>query len=483
MMKIVKHEELMNEEIVVINQNNSILNRINMLVDNINVKNSKDIIKRYLYNKYVKIRLNTISQEIEFVDKKENIVLFTDRLVNTIYCDLSDVYITAKKADDKIQLQDGYLEINDYLTMLLNKSEINENDYSAFLSNYNKRYKSIKHNIIKNDIYSYIDSDEFSEEYNPLEELFANLEVPNTQKLVELDKLLECLEFSNDCEVVKNYFYAFFAGVFTNLFDNSKYFDSILILQSSQGIGKTTLINKMTKLFEKYTATTFSWNCSDKDELAKLRSNLIIFDDELSATTKGKIEDIKKITSMTNISYRKAYGKLSENFKRISSFIGATNSSSIINDITGSRRFLILELLKIDSEKLKEVDFEKLWGECYNYFHIQENVVYLDFEKINNENETKIIQTSEEVYLSSLFDLNSKETNVELPSTKLYEILTQNGYRDVNQNLAFQNIKKVMNKYKIETLSNKRIGKIKHSTVYKLYQYNLENGNNIDLNF
>lgn len=164
-------------------------------------------------------------------------------------------------------------------------------------------------NMTKDKLYTIIDNDSFSPEYDPIREYFEKFAhlAENTTSTPEIDKLLKCFTCNNDFATVEQYFKSWFAGVFINYFSESDKYDSILIMQSDQGVGKTTAIeHHLLKPFRDYVVKNFSWNINNKDEILKLATSLFIFDDELSATKKSEIAELKKITSLTTIKDRKS---------------------------------------------------------------------------------------------------------------------------------------------------------------------------------
>lgn len=60
---------------------------------------------------------------------------------------------------------------------------------------------------------------------------------------------------------------------------------------------------------------------------------------ELSATKKAEAESVKHFISKTEDSYRQAYGRRVETFKRQCVFFGTTNEIEFLKDRTGNRRY------------------------------------------------------------------------------------------------------------------------------------------------
>ncbi|WP_181307551.1 VapE domain-containing protein [Rufibacter sp. XAAS-G3-1] len=302
--------------------------------------------------------------------------------------------------------------------------------YSTYMSVDGRNGKETikKVTIDKNKLFVLIENDAFAPIYDPITEYFKKV-APLAEGITEtneIDKFIRCFTCDNDTEVVEKYFKYWLEGVFINYYSLTKVREGILILQSAQGTGKTTAIEQyLLNPFRSYVVKSFDWNMSNKDEMIKLATSLFIFDDELSATKKSEVAELKKITSLKQINnVRPAYGRTSENYTRKASFIGATNNMNIINDDSGSRRFLILGVTAIDLEAIKEINYDLLWSEAYNYFHKQSNTVYVDFDTINENNQIFRYVTADEEYLQRHFDF-TKQGNVYMNTTMVLDYLKE----------------------------------------------------------
>jgi predicted P-loop ATPase len=141
--------------------------------------------------------------------------------------------------------------------------------------------------------------------------------------------------------------------------------DCALILEGSQGIGKSTALAALVPLPE-----WFSDEISDlgsKDSAQDLRGKWIIELAELSAMKRGDIERTKAFMSRAVDHYRPSYGRRSQDFPRQCVFSGTTNSESYFGDETGNRRFWPVRVGKIDVAGLRE-SRDQLWAEAVAAF-------------------------------------------------------------------------------------------------------------------
>lgn len=125
-------------------------------------------------------------------------------------------------------------------------------------------------------------------------------------------------------------------GAVRRIFRAGYKFDSMLVLQSGQGAGKSKLISLLGKSW-------FSDSLSTMDGKAayeQLQGNWILEVAELSAMKKAEVEGVKNFISKTEDNFRPAYGRVTVNYKRQCVFFGTTNQYEFLKDTTGGRRFL-----------------------------------------------------------------------------------------------------------------------------------------------
>lgn len=93
---------------------------------------------------------------------------------------------------------------------------------------------------------------------------------------------------------------------------------------------------------------------------------LIINLDELASLNKGKESAMKEVITKGAIKVRKAYRRDPESLVRRASFTGSVNDPQILTDTTGSRRFLIHEVERIDYRA--KIDMDAVWAEVYTLY-------------------------------------------------------------------------------------------------------------------
>lgn len=155
-------------------------------------------------------------------------------------------------------------------------------------------------------------------------------------------------------------------------------FDSMPVLIGEQGLGKSTLINK---LGMKWYSDSFM-GVQDVRALEQLQGVWIMEVAELSGFKKAEVESIKHFMSKQVDEYRIAYGKIKEVFPRQGIFIGTTQEVNFLKDYTGNRRFwpvltdIKMARLNVFKELGRKV-VDQVWAEAYLMYLAGEDL-YLD---------------------------------------------------------------------------------------------------------
>ena len=121
-----------------------------------------------------------------------------------------------------------------------------------------------------------------------------------------------------------------------------------LLVSTRQGMGKSTFCKLLIpESLANYYTDSFDLNSPAGCEQKLSLFGLINLDeyDKLSST---KLPLLKNLMQMTTLHYRKAHRVQYSHLSRMASFIGTSNRKELLNDPTGSRRYLCVEL----SEKL-----------------------------------------------------------------------------------------------------------------------------------
>ena len=127
---------------------------------------------------------------------------------------------------------------------------------------------------------------------------------------------------------------AFTAAVTRAMVPGSK-FDNMLILSGPQGLGKSTLLDKMSKGWFNDGIRTFE----GKEASELLQGVWLVEISELDAFRRTDVARIKQFLSLRTDRFRAAYGRHVKELPRCCVFFGTTNTKDFLQDRTGNRRF------------------------------------------------------------------------------------------------------------------------------------------------
>ena len=146
-------------------------------------------------------------------------------------------------------------------------------------------------------------------------------------------------------------------------------YDSILVLNGPQGVGKSTLFSLLGGKW--YSDSLSLSDMKDKTAAEKLQGYWILELGELAGIKKVDVETVKSFISRTDDKFRQSYGVNVESHPRTNIIVGSTNAESgFLRDITGNRRFWPVHVTgngKFHAWDLTEVD--QVWAEAIVKYH------------------------------------------------------------------------------------------------------------------
>lgn len=140
-------------------------------------------------------------------------------------------------------------------------------------------------------------------------------------------------------------------------------FDELMVLEGSQGGGKSTAVGILGGEF--YSDAKLGDLENTQRVGMKLRGTWIHEFGELKGLTKAEVEDVKDFLSKLADRYKQPYGRSEDDYPRRCIFIGTVNpgGGAYLTDLTGNRRFWPVMCGEIDVEALAR-DRDQLWAEA-----------------------------------------------------------------------------------------------------------------------
>lgn len=157
-------------------------------------------------------------------------------------------------------------------------------------------------------------------------------------------------------------------------------FDYCLILVGKQGIGKSSFFRMLAGDY--FTDDVKISSTSDKT-YESIKGSWIVEISELAALKKAEVEEVKQCITKQADKVRIPWAKHPQEFKRNCIFVGSTNNTEFLRDVTGNRRFWPVDTSNnvtkdIFSDTL-ENERDQIWAEA-RYYYDNGEPLFLDRE-------------------------------------------------------------------------------------------------------
>lgn len=228
---------------------------------------------------------------------------------------------------------------------------------------------------VTNDLIKRLINSHFTSDYNPLLEFFNRHQ--SRKPAGTIRALFDCLESDtglSESEFFPEYKYHFgtkwLVGIISAI--HGKHSPLMLVLSGNkQGTGKTEFfrrllpeeLHKEGRLYPDYYAE--SKLDAGKDDNILMTQKLIIMDDEMGGKNKKEEKKLKELLSKQTFSLREPYGSNNVDLQRLAVLCGTTNENEILNDPTGNRRIIPINVLSIDHVSYNAIDKTDLLMEAY----------------------------------------------------------------------------------------------------------------------
>jgi len=131
-----------------------------------------------------------------------------------------------------------------------------------------------------------------------------------------------------------------FMGMVRRIMEPGSTFDYVLLLIGGQGIGKTSFFRILGGPWYK----SYTGQMDNKDFYLALRGAMIVDLDEGAALYRSEAIKIKSIITETHDEYRAPYDRVMKKYPRRFVFSMSTNDTQPFRDMTGNRRYWVVEL-------------------------------------------------------------------------------------------------------------------------------------------
>lgn len=290
--------------------------------------------------------------------------------------------------------------------------------------------------------------------YNPLQDWFKDNEDDNVSDEV-INQFFECINTGDttDQDYVKYFGKKWLVSIVSAAY--GEHSPLMLVLSGQvQGTGKTYFFrNFLPAELKKYYAE--SKLDAGKDDEILMTQKLVIMDDEMGGKSKRETKRLKELTSKDVFTLRAPYGRYNEDLKRLAVLCGTSNHNDILQDPTGNRRIIPINVSSINQTKYNQIDKKELMQAAYNLYKanfdwriLQGDIELLrsrtkQFEAVNMESElimhylTPDVQGSEMwISTANIIAFVHRRTNQRLSAVKVGMVMKDLGFESQRRNLG-----------------------------------------------
>lgn len=198
--------------------------------------------------------------------------------------------------------------------------------------------------------------------FNPVKRYLEKLPLRDAEPIPEWDTLAAKL-FGVDDPLSQEMLSRWLIGAVARAMNPGCRMDTALVIRGEQGIGKTSFLRA---LFGQHFITLHSHQ-KDEEQKRMLGTAWGLELGELESITRVKdVEAMKAFLSETNDIYRELYAERPEAHPRHCVFAGTANSTELLRDDTGSRRFWVIDAggyqIPVD---WVEKNRDRIWSTAY----------------------------------------------------------------------------------------------------------------------
>ena len=232
--------------------------------------------------------------------------------------------------------------------------------------------------------------------YHPIREYLDAL--PEWDKIPRVDTLLIDYLGAEDNAYVRAVTRKTLCAAVRRVQEPGVKFDTMLVLNGPQGIGKSTLISRLAG--EWFSDSLNLGDTKDKTAAEKLQGYWILEIGELAGLRKAEVETLRSFLSRQNDIYRAAFGRRATPHPRQCIFFGTTNAESgYLRDTTGNRRFWPVKTPGGGSKRSWDItaeEIEQIWAEVLVYVKAGEKLhLAADIESLAKEEQREALESDE----------------------------------------------------------------------------------------
>lgn len=255
-------------------------------------------------------------------------------------------------------------------------------------------------------------------QYNPVKWYFEHL--PAWDKIDRIRQLADHNRTADGSDPYRKY-QIWSCGVFRRVYECKQNFT--IILSGPGGLGKSTEAKSLCALPAYFGAGAL--NFKSKDCLIRLVTELVHEIPEFETTYRKDPVGLNAHLSLEVVRERRPYRSCDLLKPALTSFIATSEKSLIFHDDVTHRRFLTINLEKID-ENYQQLDWAQYWAQIKeNYREGAFEISQEEKQRIFEENETHVLNSPTSDILSSYFEIDEEAPF--LPNSFILSFLRERG--------------------------------------------------------
>ena len=209
--------------------------------------------------------------------------------------------------------------------------------------------------------------------FHPVKEFLKAL--PQWDNVKRVDTLLIKYLGAADSEYVRAVTRKTLCAAIARVMEPGIKFDTTLILNGPQGIGKSTIFSKLGGKF--FSDALSIVDMHDKTAAEKLQGSWILEIGELAGIRKVDEDTLKSFLTRQDDKFRASYGRVVEEHPRQCIIVGTTNQEAgFLRDTTGGRRFWPVKVTGNSEFKPWDIkDTQQIWAEVLMLYNSEESLI------------------------------------------------------------------------------------------------------------
>jgi predicted P-loop ATPase len=293
----------------------------------------------------------------------------------------------------------------------------------------------------------------FTKSYNPFLEFYeSNKEVVYNNEIDELWNSIDC----DDPDKLKYFGTKWLLSIISSI--HGMHSPLMLVFAGEiQGTGKTEFFRRLlpTELKQYYAESKLD---KETDDEILMCQKLIIMDDEMGGKSKKENKRLKELTSKQTFSLREPYGHVNVDLNRLAVLCGTSNDLGLLNDPTGNRRLIPIQIIQIDKVRLNKINRVSLFIELFRRFLSGDTAELnsTDVARLNNKSEQFQDFTSEYELINKWFTLPTiSDKPSELTATEIKNILETKTVQKLSLKKIGEELKRIGFKSTIKKINKK----------------------------